>query len=142
MGRSESVVYGFIRDYQSPLTEFGEDLRLSSNLKAIGALPSPLSFSLIHREMFTCPRKHNSYNETSSYVIHFGASYLGIEYEWKHWMQQFENLLNKMYWTQATVHMETDYSGNHIFQWTSPGEDHQPGELIQSTDLEWIREAV
>ncbi len=74
-------------------------------------------------------------------VLHFGASYQGIEYEWQHWLSQFESLLAKMYWVSVVVHLETELSGVHSFCWESTGDYHHPGAAVTNVRCEWVHES-
>ncbi|MFT7558623.1 MAG: hypothetical protein ACI93R_000518 [Flavobacteriales bacterium] len=138
---SESVVYGYIRD----LNVREQDLRQLENFSAVSRLEAQHASSFLSREMFSLPEKVSSEFdeglEPESYLIHFGSSYLGVEYEWKQWLAQFEGLLKKMYWVSAVVHLETEISGRHIFQWGVSSDEHKPGEHIQANQLEWVRES-
>lgn len=130
---SEALVYGYIRD----LSGSAFVARRQVNMQAISLLQNRASFRALNYEMFKVPRAANS----DSYLIHFALAQAGIEYEWKEWMQQFEQLLGKMYWVSAIVHMETEYSGLHTFRWNADGGEHQPGENIHNSQLEWVRES-
>lgn len=50
-------------------------------------------------------------------LIHFGANFKSIEYEWKEWRLKFEDLLKKLLWTEANVHFRTEYAGVQNFEW-------------------------
>ena len=53
--------------------------------------------------MFSLPEQQSIDLSLATEVMHFGASYIGVEHEWKYWLEQFEGLLRKMYWVSATV---------------------------------------
>ncbi|GAA5162165.1 hypothetical protein [Viridibacterium curvum] len=50
-------------------------------------------------------------------VLHFGASYKEIEFEWDEWLQKFERFLSTLLGVTAIVHMESDHFGNHAYEW-------------------------
>lgn len=120
---SESIVYGCIRDWS--LADADEQRKRSmTNLQAIQELPASDGWELFHRDLFSCAGFASLVPQ--SQVIHFGSSYRSIEYEWSVWMQQFENLLKRMYWASAVVHLETETNGTHTFRWESEQHNHQP----------------
>ena len=133
----EAVIYGCIRDCVAT-AEAAPRLRI--NREAIGALPTVETWPLICREMFGTPQRSLLLNGPHTEVVHFGASYQGIEYEWELWMREFEALLGRMYWVSATVHLETELSGTHSFYWESLGDCHRPGDGQLQVRCEWSRE--
>jgi len=90
--------------------------------------------------MFAVPDKHCGDLELSTDVMHFGASYRGVEHEWQYWLEQFEKLLRKMYWVSATVHLETELSGLHSFVFETDGAAHRPNESAINIRCEWARD--
>ncbi len=135
---SESIVYGCIRDYS--LANIDEQHKRSmTNLQAIQALPEADGWELFHRDLFGCARLESL--APQSQVIHFGSSYRSIEYEWSAWVQQFENLLKKMYWASAVVHLETETNGTHTFRWDAESCDHQPSAEALQVRCVWERDS-
>ena len=134
--QSESVVYGCIKNIA--LLDNAEHRR--NNREAMLGLPSADSWSLLNREMFALPERGSGDLELSTEVMHFGASYQGVEHEWQYWLQQFENLLRKMYWVSATVHLETELSGLHSFVFETDGGAHRPDQSAINIRCEWARE--
>jgi hypothetical protein len=135
--QAESVVYGCIKH----ITASDGLEHKHSNRRALLGLPSVESWSLVNREMFALPELDCSNIETSTQVMHFGASYQGVEYEWKYWLEQFENLLRKMYWVSATVHLETELSGLHSFLFETCGNLHVPHQSEFNVRCEWARDS-
>lgn len=133
----ESIVYGCIKDV------FGNELdseRRRSNREAMMTLPSAEQWPYLCREMFSLPRVEVYGESYLTEVMHFGASYKAIEYEWSAWMKKFEALLDKMYWVSAVVHLETELSGIHTFTWESKSDGHSPGAGQQQIHCEWTQE--
>jgi hypothetical protein len=60
-----------------------------------------------------------------------------VEYEWDLWLQQFEKLLEQMYWVSAVVHLNTELNGVHQFTWVAQGQGHKPGEPCGNRLGEW-----
>ena len=116
----ESIVYGCIKD-GSPLLGNAERIRI--NREAMLSLPHADEWPFLYQE-----------------VMHFGASYKAVEYEWDQWIAQFESLLSKMYWVSATVHLETELSGTHTFTWESQSSYHKPGSGDMRVRCEWSHE--
>lgn len=134
--QSESVVYGCIKNVA--LANSSEHRR--NNRTAMLNLPSADSWSLLNREMFALPERHCSDLHLNTEVMHFGASYQGVEHEWQYWLEQFENLLRKMYWVSAKVHLETELSGLHSFVFETEGAAHRPHQSEIKIRCEWARE--
>ncbi len=128
----ESLVYGCIIDNCD-----GDTQRIKTNREAMLALPSAQEWPFLSQEMFSLP---DSNVINFSQVLHFGASYRGIEYEWQSWISHFEALLRKMYWVSAKVHLDTVISGNHTFIWETEADFHQPGSDDIRVQCEWSRE--
>jgi len=137
----ESIVYGVIRHLPAADT-FTARAHRRTNWSAIQALPMGVDdqWSLLCREMFAMPGNDVFSGTYHSQVIHFAASYQAVEYEWEHWLQQFETLLKGMYWVSATVHLETELSGKHTFSWHSD-QGHVPSDADLRMSCEWEREA-
>ena len=135
----ESIVYGCIKDaaYSQQELEHRE-----VNRSALLALPSANEWPLISREMFAIPRTVAGSGYYQTEVLHFGASYKAIEYEWEQWIAEFEALLQRMFWVSATVHLETELSGTHTFTWNSLTDSHQPGSQDMQVHCEWSQETA
>lgn len=133
----ESIVYGCIKD----AVQFHNDSeRRRINRMAILALPKSDEWPYLCQEMFAIPRIEVGADSYQTEVMHFGASYRAIEYEWAQWMERFEALLNQMYWVSAVVHLETELAGTHTFVWESQDDGHTPGAGIQRVHCEWTQE--
>ncbi len=134
----ESIVYGCIKD---SIHNDQQNKRIQANRSAMLSLPSADDWPFLCQEMFSIPEQvpHSEYYQTE--VMHFGASYKAVEYEWKEWITQFEALLSKMYWISATVHLETELSGTHIFTWETDRNFHEPGNGGINVRCEWSRES-
>lgn len=135
----ESIVYGCIKDASYHVDE-GERRRV--NRIALRALPSAVHWPLLSREMFAIPRMDRFSTHYQTQVMHFGASYKAIEYEWEQWIQTFESLLQKMYWVSAVVQLETELNGTHTFTWDTLSDSHQPGSHDMQIHCEWSHEAA
>jgi hypothetical protein len=136
--QSESVVYGCIKNIA--MLDSSEHRR---SIRAVMLeLPSAESWSLLNREMFAVPEKHCGDISLSTDVTHFGVSYQGVQHEWKYWLEQFENLLRKMYWVSATVHLEIELSGLHSFVFETDGMAHKPNESTINIRCEWARDVT
>ncbi|MNE52784.1 hypothetical protein D3C80_1474740 [compost metagenome] len=133
----ESIVYGCIRDWPGDSMECR--MRRAVNRKVLDSLPQGESWPFIGREMFSrCEQAGAGLYQ--SQVIHFGASYPAIEYEWNLWVEQFENLLRQLYWASAVVHLETELNGCHTFRWDSERGYHAPHEGDLRVRCAWERE--
>lgn len=135
----ESIVYGCIKDV-ALYHEQAERRRV--NREAMLALPDVEDGQFLTRAMFAIPALDTPTGNYQTEVMHFGASYRAVEYEWDEWIRAFEDLLRKMYWVSATVHLETELNGIHTFSWTSLSNSHVPGASGIQLQCEWSRENV
>lgn len=135
----ESIVYGCIKDLP-----FGDDremkVRRFHNQSAISRLPGMDDWPFLSREMFAATSDQPMHGTYQTQVIHFGASYRSIEYEWEQWVAKFEQLLQSMYWVSVSVHLETELSGTHTFTWDSDTSFHEPGSGDIKVRCEWQHE--
>jgi hypothetical protein len=137
---SESIVYGCIRDWPSEHIE-QRNLRRETNRQVLASLPSGEAWPFLGREMFaSCGAEGEGLYQTQ--VIHFGASYRALEYEWRLWIEQFEALLKNLYWASAVVHLETELNGCHTFRWDSERGFHSPQESDMRVRCVWEREGL
>ncbi|GLS27515.1 hypothetical protein [Marinibactrum halimedae] len=133
----ESIVYGCIKD---SVALMGNRERRMVNRNAMMALPKADEWPYLAQEMFSIPTVEQVFPNYQTEVIHFGASYKGVEYEWDQWLAQFEKLLSSMFWVSATVHLETLLSGTHTFTWETSDSFHTPGSSDIQVHCEWSRE--
>lgn len=136
----ESIVYGCIR--AQPTDEALRDQQFRANLAAIASLPEDDGVPLLAREMFGASGRDIFSGTYHTQVIHFGASYRAVEYEWEQWLARFEALLAKMYWVSATVHLQTELSGNHTFVYVPRSGEHRPGDGPLQLRCEWEHDQV
>ncbi len=136
--QAESIVYGIIHDV-APEQSLVPG-RWQHNQQVLHELPEDLVWDLLAQPMFSLPPLSASGLFTHHQVIHFGASYNAVEYEWQLWMKKFEGLLNKMYWVEATVHLETEVMCKHLFQWRTEVDYHQPNSGKMAVSCEWEHE--
>ncbi|ARS48014.1 MULTISPECIES: hypothetical protein [Pseudomonadaceae] len=137
---SESIVYGCIRDWPSDDPELRR-LRRETNHGVLAELPAGDLWPFLGREMFSfCELPGAGLYQTQ--VIHFGASYGAVEYEWNLWIEAFEALLKRLYWASAVVHLETELNGMHTFRWESDSGFHSPQEGALRVRCAWEREGT
>lgn len=134
---AESIVYGCIKD---SLQTVGQADRLRTNREAMLTLPRAEAWPFLCQEMFSIPDPVQQPGYYQTEVMHFGASYQAVEYEWNHWLEQFESLLSKMYWVSAKVHLETELYGTHTFTWESKRNFHEPGSGDMYVQCQWSHE--
>lgn len=133
----ESIVYGCIKNN---LPSLAEAERIRINREAMLSLPHADEWPFLSQEMFAIPQPESPSANYCTDVMHFGASYKAVEYEWDQWIAQFESLLSKMFWVSATVHLETELSGTHTFIWEANGSGHKPGSGNMRVRCEWSHE--
>lgn len=134
---TESVVYGYIKDGASSLSR----MRRAHNRRTLLQLPAGDGLSFLCQEMFVSPlRQALTRADIDTELVHFGAAYKGVEYEWRQWINGFEALLSNLYWDSAVVHLETELSGVHTFSWACEGDFHAPGNENLQVRCQWVRE--
>ena len=138
----ESIVYGVIRHLPSS-NEMDARRERRNNLASVQCLPTGIEddMSLLRREMFSMAGVDLFSGTYQTQVIHFAGSYRAVEYEWENWLCQFEALLKSMYWVSATVHLETELSGKHTFNWQVE-HGHTPSDADLRMNCEWEREGA
>ena len=138
----ESVVYGCIKDTFFYGEEREIELHRDTNRGVMEELPRAEDWPLISREMFAMPAPALAVDDSQTDVVHFGSSYKAVEHEWEQWLGKFEQMLKRMYWVSATVHLETELSGKHTFSWESTGAGHNPSDSELKMVCEWEREST
>ena len=133
----ESIVYGCIKDASHLV---GDRERRVNNRNIMLSLPKADEWPFLCQEMFSIPSEIPGMGMYQTDVMHFGASYQAVEYEWDQWIQKFEEMLSRMYWVSATVHLETELSGTHTFTWNSAADSHVPGSGDMNIHCEWSHE--
>ena len=135
----ETLVYGVIRTVAGGNRM--EDLAMrQANRNAILALGSTDDFPYLTQDMFHLPTPYPVQGTYMTPLLQFAASYQAVEYEWQHWVEKFERLLVALYWRSATVYLETELSGKHVFSWHSEGDFHVPGSQAMQVNCEWEHE--
>jgi len=135
----ETLVYGVIRCVASH--DRLEDLHYrQANRNAVLALGTTDDFPYLTLDMFNLPSGQAMQGTYMTPLIQFAASYRAVEYEWHRWLEKFEHLLKDMYWRSATVYLETELSGKHVFSWESRGDFHSPGSQVAQVNCEWEHE--
>ncbi|CAM2007210.1 hypothetical protein [Acanthopleuribacter pedis] len=109
----ETILYGMIdageleRDTLNP--------HYALNQAALDALGDEDDDPVLLRGMFSIAPPRARF---SSQVIHFGASYEGLEKRWDRWLEKFEALLRTMYWFNAVVHLDSElFEGDYRYEW-------------------------
>ncbi len=138
----ESIVYGCIQDLAFDPGDTHSRSRRRANREVLLALPDAEDWHLLCREMFCIPSEMSLAKGYQTEVMHFGASYKAVEYEWEQWISSFEAVLKKMYWVSAIVHLQTELSGSHVFSWESSRAFHEPDSVDMAVRCEWSQEGA
>lgn len=136
----ESIVYGCIKDLACEENDQTGLQRRSVNREVMLSLPAADEWPFLSREMFSVPTIEMGAGGYQTEVMHFGASYKAVEYEWEQWIAKFEEMLEKMFWVSATVHLETELSGTHTFIWESKRLYHEPNCGDMEVRCEWAQD--
>jgi hypothetical protein len=108
----QSLVYGVIEVFSCN----SEVDRI--NRKALEELPeNDAVWPYLLRSMFNATFNEKLNVQYGFQVIHFGASYKEIEYDWDDWLRKFEMLLSSICGVSAIVHLHTEQNGKHTYEW-------------------------
>ena len=114
-----TFIYGVIEEYGLNHKRLEEVY--VHNERIIASLPTSDAWPPLSKEMFSITKNDKEIEgpnlEYWGRMIHFAACLKSVEYEWSEWKDKFENLLQKLYWTQAHVHFKTEYTGLISFEW-------------------------
>jgi hypothetical protein len=113
----ESIVYGMIAGFSE--SQRGYPGLVQHNREVIASLPEMDSWPCLTRSMFKHSPPSGAPGVYESAVIHFGASFDQIEWDWHQWLAKFEALLARLYWFTAEVTLITGTVGNHTYRWSS-----------------------
>jgi hypothetical protein len=111
-------IYGCIVEY-GLRTEMQSKI-YAHNKKIIEHLPQEDEFPSLSRNMFAITDNYEG-GPNFAYtgrIIHFGGNFKWFDPEWKEWKLKFEDLLTKLIWLEADVHLKREYSDIETFTWT------------------------
>ena len=114
-----NIIVGHIQEtWYASGDEENRRLLLEANRRVIESLPTNDEWPPLLCGMFSFPpdgrRSPGTYR---SRVIHFGGSFREIWREWDAWLYKFEELLRRLYWESASVHLTTELIGHHSYFW-------------------------
>lgn len=112
-----SIAYGAILGSRWSTTE--PTLLQIRNLKVIEQLPSTDTWPFLTREMFALAGTNPESGHYRQQVIHFGASFKCLEWEWAEWLGKFEDLLSKLFWDEVMLHLHTEAIGHYDYYYES-----------------------
>jgi hypothetical protein len=108
----ESVVYGCIEGMGRHYRDESPDAMVRHNREVLAALPEDDDWPFLVRSMFAVHRRYKTE------AIHFGSSFKEIEWAWDEWLCKFEDLLRRLCWYNARVHLRTEATvGHHDYLW-------------------------
>jgi hypothetical protein len=90
-----------------------------SNAAMLAELPIKDEWPWLVRGMFALPAE-GPFGTYRAHVIHFGASLKDEPMDrscWDTWLGKFEDLLRRLYWWSATVHLCTEFEPDRVFRW-------------------------
>jgi hypothetical protein len=113
----ESTIYGAIL---SPDWKHEAFARLYEHNNAeILALPEEDSWPFLTRRMFAIGGDNVVDGRYRSQVIHFGATFKAVEWEWHEWLPKFESLLARLFWYDVYLHLRTELVGNYDYSYSA-----------------------
>lgn len=131
-------LYGCIVEYGLQTGEMQAKI-YSHNKSVIDKLPENDQWPPLSKKMFAITENSGEYTPDYSYsgrIIHFGANFKSIEYEWMEWKIKFEDLLSRLLWLEADVHFKTEYADIQTFKWRV---DLKKWTLYDKVELEPIK---
>jgi len=139
-----TTLYGCIEEmdfWQNPISNQVQ----MHNEHVINSMPINDKWPPICREMFSLSKNQGLEGpnlEYSGRIIHFGANLKSVEYDRLELKSKFEALLKNLYWTNAWLHLKTEYSVLETFHWRVDllkyEIDHQKmPEPINESHWEW-----
>jgi len=78
------------------------------NQQIVATLPTTDDWPFLTRQMFTLPGADPADGLYRSQLIHFGATFKEIEWEWDLWLAKFEHLLGQLFWEEVYLHLRTE----------------------------------
>lgn len=91
------------------------------NLAVVESLPFEDEYPPLTRGVFTVPmdfgRRGSAFYREQ--VIHFGASFNNLSESWHLWLAKFEQLLRRLYWSEARLHLQMELHGSYDYRWTA-----------------------
>lgn len=106
-------IYGYINGATWNTKDYYKLHRL--NAEIINSLPITDEHSpFINKSMFSIPDEQGIFRQQ---IITFGASYNTLEYEWNLWLEKFENILKRLYWSDAKIYADFEVMGEYIYEW-------------------------
>ena len=115
-----TTLYGCIEEmdfWQNPISN---QVRMH-NEQVLNSLLINDTWPPVSREMFSTSKNQVQDGpnlEYSGRIIHFGANLKSVEYDWPGLKAKFESLLKSLFWTNAWLHLKTEYSSLETFHWT------------------------
>jgi hypothetical protein len=107
------------------------------NASAIAKLPKEQERPEVTPAMFTVPRVGDpGIPRYRLQVIHFGASYNGLAWDWPTFLDKFESLLKTMAWTKAHLLLDADLLGDFQYQWQAK-QPYDPNRLAGVSQWEF-----
>ncbi len=121
---SPSTLYGCI--FGGGAVSANQNWFFAYNKTRIDSLPETADWDpvvmtnnvFLTRDVFTIPTRANNWFYRNQ-MIHFGASFNGLECYWEQWLNQFEDLLRTLFWYEAHVYIKIDLGGRHEYHWES-----------------------
>lgn len=116
----ESFVYGLIvGSYRNPTDA-------AHNHAVVAQLPLDDASPFVGRSLFARPGRTTVNDTYRTEVIHFGASYSAVEWEWPIWLAKFEAVLAQLVWHEVWVHLRTDLVGDYTYHYQPEPRGERP----------------
>lgn len=133
----ETVVHGYIRGATRAQGAHFYDLH-PPNRAVIDGLPDEDDWPFLSRAMFACPGERSDQGRYRTQLIHFGATLKEVEADWDEWIAKWENLLRRLYWTEARVYRETEFGDCRVFTWSAVGVTYWDMKRPALPPTEWV----
>jgi len=115
-----TTLYGYIEEMDFWQGSIRNKVR-RHNSSVIDNLPKGDKWPPVSREMFSICNNYKNHPgpdfEYGGRIIHFGGNLKSVELDWSDWKSKFEKLLSSLYFTNAKVHFQTEYSSLETSSW-------------------------
>lgn len=89
------------------------------NHAVVDSLPVEDDYPPLTRGIFTVPMDYAQRGSAfyREQVIHFGASFNHLSDTWSIWLEKYEALLRRLYWSEARLHLRIELYGSYDYRW-------------------------
>ena len=134
MGHITSL-HGFIQEFPDWKNKYR-----THNNRVLEKLPNTSEYPPLNKGMFHVPKGIEQAEQIAYWgrMIVFGGSFKGMDAFWEEWLEKFEKLLCRLIWTEAQVHIITEWYPEEVCKWKT-SIDYSKRLLEKSPELIPVR---